>query len=149
MKKIFLMGAVSALALGACKSDDNDDENKVTILGTWKPVSTKIYSGVNNSTVLYSEVADDCYKNSTIEFKADNTVVSTIYDYIQNNVCTNLGAETYAYGYNESAGTIIVDGETSHIKTLTNNTLEILDVDFDEDFNNDGVADKMYLVLGK
>ncbi len=148
MKKIILVSLLSVFAV-SCTSEDDGVNSANSIVGIWKPVSWKAYSGTNNALIA-TENVDSCFGNSIFDFKSNNTITTTYFELNANNVCENVGSETMAYAYDPTLKTLTVDGETISVKTLSNNTLEVLDLDLTgEDVNNDGVADQVYLVFNK
>lgn len=144
MRKILFLAIVSTIALGSC-SRDNDEENlSTTIVGIWKPSMEKVISG-SNGKLISTDNFTPCYKKTTFNFKADNTMVSNIYEEASGGICTNLGNDTTSYSYNYSAKKMIIEGEEYEVISHTQNEFQLVS-DYD-DRNGDGVEDTIILVL--
>lgn len=144
MKKLLFLAVSAGFIFTSCSSDDDTDSN--SIVGTWRPVSEKAISGKNGST-LYNDPHSSCYKKSTINFKSDNTVSSTLYDENSGGNCENYGTETYSYSYDAAKMQLTVDGDVSEVVLLNQKELHFVS-DYD-DVNGDGVDDKIILVFAR
>jgi len=144
MKKLLFLAVSAGFIFTSCSNDDDTDSN--SIVGTWRPVSEKAISGKNGST-LYNDAHSSCYKKSTINFKSDNMVSSTIYDENSGGNCENYGTETYPYSYDAAKMQLTVDGDVSEVVLLNQKELHFVS-DYD-DVNGDGVDDKIILVLAR
>ncbi|MBP0611927.1 hypothetical protein J8J42_02565 [Chryseobacterium sp. cx-311] len=152
MRKILLFSVFSAITLISCSSEDDhvDPTTPVnSVVGVWKPSVLKVYSGTNNSTVLSTENADNCTKQSTYDFKSNGTVTATDIVPGTGTGCVNLGSETFSYSYNATTKILNIDGDLFPVKTLTSGTFEFEDVDYQQDYNNDGIMDYLYVTLVK
>lgn len=146
MKKNLFFALLTTALVISCNDDDSNSPSN-SVVGVWKPSVQKIYSGTNNSTVLASANADNCFKQSTFDFKSNGTVTVNILETGSGTTCYSVGAETSNYAYDSNTKILTVDGDQLPVKVLTTNTFEIEDVDYQEDYNNDGVIDRMYITL--
>lgn len=136
----------SVLALMSCSNDD-DQENESSIVGLWRESKIVIYNGTNNA-VLNTEMPDDCDKKNTYEFTSGGQInIKTFYTQSSTGNCLEDTTSSEAYTYNSETKKITVGNETSDVLSLTSNELQIV-VDMDDE-NNDGVDDKVVLVLYK
>jgi len=91
----------------SCKSDDDDQD---TIIGKWQ------LEQVFENEVEQS-ISDDCEKNSTLEFKTNNTFIN-IENYIEMGSCeSSTGPGTWEYN-GETALKIMYDGEDTEVVDL-------------------------------
>lgn len=143
MKKIIFIGALSALALTACKNDD--DDNGGFPVGIWKTTGVKLIDGASGQMVM-EQPFDACTAKSTINFKSNGQAES--HSYTENGTtCADEGVETAAYSYNSSAKTITIDGETYPILNQSASSFDMV-VD-EDDYTGDGKIDKVALKLVK
>ncbi len=150
MKKLILISAVFVIALTGCRSDDDNTPPASTnaVVGVWNPAEYRIYSGSNN-TLINTIPADACNKQSVFDFKSNGMVTTTFYELNMAGVCNVTAPETLPYLYNTQTQTLTVDGEVMRVKTLTSDIFELELIDYQDDDNNDGVQDVMYLILAK
>lgn len=142
MKKILFLAVASTIALGSCSSDDEENLSS-TVVGLWKPSMEKVISG-SNGNVLSTDNFDTCYKKSTFNFKANNTLTSNTYENVS-GTCTNYGEDTSSYSYDHSNNKITIDGDDYEVVAHTQNEFQIVG-DYD-DRNGDNIEDKIVLVL--
>lgn len=143
MKKFLFLAVVSTIALGSCSKDDNEENLSTTIVGIWKPSMEKVISG-SNGNLISTDNFDTCYKKSTFNFKANNTLTSNTYENVS-GTCTNYGEQTISYSYNHSNKKINIDGDEYEVISHTQNEFQLVS-DYD-DRNGDSIEDKIILVL--
>lgn len=137
------MLTLSVVALMSCSNDD-DTNNEVSIVGTWKESKTVVYNGTNN-VVLATELPDDCDKKNTYDFTNSGKLHTKIFYTKSDGTCGEDGNSTANYTYDAAGKKINVDGEISDVLSLTNNELQVV-VDMNDE-NGDGVDDKVVLFL--
>lgn len=140
MKKITML-SLGVLAVMSCSSDDSTDE-QVSIVGTWKEAKTVIYSGSNNA-ILDTEMPDACDKKNTYEFTSSGVLTSNIFYTKSDGTCGVDDTFTENYSYDPSTKKITVDGDITDVLALTQNELQIVADENDE--NGDGINDKMVM----
>jgi len=143
MKKILFLAVASTIALGSCSSNDNEENISTTIVGVWKPSMEKVISG-SNGNILSTDNFDTCYKKSTFNFKANNTLTSNTYENV-GGTCSNSGEDTMSYSYDYSNKKITIDGDEYEVISHTQNEFQLVG-DYD-DKNGDSIEDKVVLVL--
>ncbi|KQT35900.1 hypothetical protein ASG22_02455 [Chryseobacterium sp. Leaf405] len=145
MKKILFLAVASTIALGSCSSNDSEENISTTIVGVWKPSMEKVISG-SNGNVLSTDNFDTCYKKSTFNFKANNTLTSNTYENVS-GTCSNGGEDTMSYSYDYSNKKITIDGDEYEVISHTQNEFQLVG-DYD-DKNGDSIEDKIVLVLAR
>lgn len=135
MKKILMLAIVAGFAITSCK---NDDEEDVSIVGTWRHTQLKVISGKDGSTLNNNDL-DQCDQKTTSEFTTSNIVKSNYYEFY-NSSC-NHSYDEFGYSYDKNKQQIIIDGEIFYIKSLTNHELVTDDPEADDDYNSDGYPD--------
>jgi len=142
MKKILMM-SLGVFALMSCSNDD-ENENAVSIVGTWKESKIVIYNGTNNA-VLDTELPDDCDKKNTYEFTSNGILNSKILYTKSDGTCEEDGFFSESYTYDPATKKITVAGTTTDVIQLTQNELQIVyDVN---DENGDGVDDQVVMLM--
>lgn len=149
MKKI-LLAAIILAGFSSCSNDSDEQENiqNATVVGLWKPVKYRVVSGSDTNKILSSSPVDDCEKKSAYNFKSDGMASITLYE-DNGGACLNIGTETSPYSYDATSKILTFDGEPIPVVTLTDNIFELIDVDYEDDYNNDGIVDKMIFTLIK
>lgn len=145
-KKIFLALLATGFIFSSCKNDNSEEDNTETIAGVWRPAKEIAISG-SNGTTISNQNASTCYKKSTFDFKSNNTVASTIFDDQMDGSCLSYGTENLPYSYDFNGKKLIIDNEHFEVISHTKNELQF--VANYEDENNDGIEDKIILVLYK
>lgn len=147
MKKEFFLAILAiGFVFNSCKNDDSEEDNTETIVGIWKPIKEIAISGSNGNTIS-TQNASTCYKKSTFDFKSNNTVASTIFDDQLDGSCKSYGTENLPYSYEFNGKKLIIDNEQFEVISHTKNELQF--VANYEDENNDGIEDKIIIVLNK
>ncbi len=137
------MMSLGVFALMSCSNDD-ENENAVSIVGTWKESKIVIYNGTNNA-VLDTELPDDCDKKNTYEFTSNGILNSKIFYTKSDGICEEDGFFSESYTYDPATKKITVAGTTTDVIQLTQNELQIVyDVN---DENGDGVDDQVVMFM--
>lgn len=140
MKKIFLLGILSALTFSSCKENDISDDPAYTLIGNWYLSKSKIISGADNSTV--EKDATDCTKQSFYRFESDNMVYVSIFELATSSNSCGLTVnyqKNYTY---DNVNKILIIGALDKYKVLkaTTSELQIYTEGLDSDY--DGTLDK-------
>ena len=146
MKKEFLAILAIGFVFNSCKNDDSEEDNTETIVGIWKPIKEIAISGSNGNTIS-TQNSSTCYKKSTFDFKSNNTLASTIFDDQEDGSCKSYGTENRPYSYDFNGKKIIIDNEQFEVISHTKNELQFV-ANYDDE-NNDGIEDKIIIVLNK
>lgn len=85
----------------SCKSD-SDNESSKTVVGTWQPISSKIYGSSNGTSFSQNYTANDCQKKSRVKLGAD---LNGNFEY-----------------WNDSNGTCTMDANTNFTYTFDSNS---------------------------
>lgn len=137
MRKFLLLALASGFIFTSCSNDDDNDQ-EVSILGTWKHTQLRVFSGKDGS-VLSNNIQTDCDKKTTSEFTSNGIIKSNFYEFY-NNSCNHYYDEL-DYSFNKNTMKLISDGQEFTIKSLTQNEMVMDDPEYDDDYNNDGFPD--------
>lgn len=146
MKKILLFAVTAGFVFNSCSDDDDEGAKEFSMVGLWGPSREIIVSGSNGVTISNKD-SSPCYKNSTFNFHANNTMSSQIFSLTNAGDCESSDIETVPYSYDHAAKKLIIDGELTEIVSRTENELHIVTGYNDED--GDGIDDKIILVMVK
>ncbi|GAE66521.1 lipocalin family protein [Chryseobacterium indologenes] len=126
MKKLFLSFAVFS-AIVSCSSDNDNDEQKASIIGKWKVSKAEIITpGTNKTTIILPE---GCEVENTLEFDGVNQIAMT---YEQKNDACVPKANSLKYNYDKPSHVLYYNfengGQYSYkVTTLTQTDLIIED----------------------
>ncbi|WP_312075920.1 lipocalin family protein [Chryseobacterium sp.] len=147
MKKIILLALASGFVFNSCTTDDEDDfNNEFSLVGVWQP-SRKIVMSGDDGVTIYNTNFDACYATSTFDFRANNTVVTNIFETNISGTCASTGVETSPYSYDHDNKKLVIDGENIEVISRTSNELQF--VSHYDDVDGDGTDDKIIYVLFK
>lgn len=145
MKKILL----TTLAIGLLVSCRKDDENKnnndaVSITGTWKAVKKEVISGKDMKRILETELSNECQKNSRFEFTTDNKYNVVAYDNFAGK-CVIEDQFSISYSYNSTTKKLAIKHSSSEayegtVEQLTTTKLQIMG-EYLGDYDKDGIND--------
>ncbi|MCY0970210.1 lipocalin family protein [Chryseobacterium wangxinyae] len=130
-----MLAVIAGFSITSCKNDDQED---ISIVGTWRHTQMKVISGKDGS-VLSNNDLDACDQKTTTELTENDTLKSNYYEFY-NSSCNHY-YEEYGYSYDKNAQKLFIDGETFSIKSLTEHELVMNDPEADDDYNDDGFED--------
>ncbi|MCG2793672.1 MAG: lipocalin family protein [Weeksellaceae bacterium] len=148
MRKLILI-AFASLSMIYCRKDDDEKEESMMIVGTWKTTDYIAISGKDGS-IIYSNTipATDCIRKSNYTYRSNGKYLAENFSDPQTGQCGNIGfLQEMDYIYNEAAKTIShkIDGvtqESINVYSLSKTEMQIL-VDDKMDQNSDGIPDKI------
>lgn len=146
MKKILMFAFAAGLVFNSCSNDDDEQTNEFSLVGVWQPSREIVVSGSNGVTISNTAYSG-CFSTSTFDFKANNTLVTNIFELNSSDNCVSTGIDTVPYSYDHAAKKLVIEGENIEIVSRTVNELQI--VSEYEDRDGDGTDDKVIFVLAK
>lgn len=136
----------AGLVFNSCSNDDDEQTNEFSLVGVWQPSREIVVSGSNGVTISNTAYSG-CFSTSTFDFKANNTLVTNIFELNSSDNCVSTGIDTVPYSYDHAAKKLVIEGENIEIVSRTVNELQI--VSEYEDRDGDGTDDKVIFVLAK
>lgn len=136
----------AGLVFNSCSNDDDEQTNEFSLVGVWQPSREIVVSGSNGVTISNTAYSG-CFSTSTFDFKANNTLVTNIFELNSSDNCVSTGIDTVPYSYDHAAKKLVIEGENIEIVSRTVNELQIVSEYDDRD--GDGTDDKVIFVLSK
>ena len=153
MKKLILF-ALASLSIISCRKDD-DQKQQPTIVGTWKLIDYRSFSGKDGSIIFSNTIPEnDCRRKSNHTYKIDGKYVGEYFFNPNTGICGNdIFTEEMNYIYNEAEQTITykidnLNQDIVKISLLTEKEMHLL-VNEDIDQNSDGIMDKTLSIFVK
>lgn len=143
MKKLILLAAVSLLAVTSCKKDD---EEMISITGTWKLSKNEVKFGNGTNE---SQTPNSCEAQTYFDFGNDGKLTSKVYEKVGTTCTSDTYTGTYSYDADKHLLTVTESGytNTNEVITLTASEL-VIQTDID-DFDDDGKNDKVYTYFAR
>lgn len=122
------MMILSFVALSCISDSDSNDNTKDMLVGTWQPVTIRVYGTYNGQKIDQTQALSSCIQQSRSTYRADGTATDIAYS-DQNGPCALQGQTNYTYVYNAGSKTITeTAGNTSHtiqVKSISTSQLVI------------------------
>ena len=155
MKKLILFALVS-LAIISCRKDDESENKKSQFEGTWTLAKNQILNGKDNQ-VLFSNDNLECSYKRTCVFEGETISVTHFKENYVGLPCTINNVENGKFTYDETSKKITFKfdsqmgqySEAHLINLITTTEMQLIDSNYQYDYNQDGITDKYVMVFNK
>lgn len=147
---------MASLSIISCRKDDDNYNSKSPFEGTWTLSKNQILDGKDDQ-ILFSNNQLECSYKRTCVFVGETIAITHFKSEYSGLPCVINNIENGKFSYDDASKKITFKfdnqfgqySESHYIKLLSNNEMQLIDSNYQYDYNNDGIADKYIMIFNK